>query len=100
MSYTSNRLYFMFLMSLGASSALRRIWLWGCIVMLAVAGVTVLASGYSPTNRTGNDLWFTIGALFGVFGLMGLGIWLIASVIRFVGKNVKDDYRSDRLFER
>jgi hypothetical protein len=98
--YTSNRLTFMLIMSLGASKALRRIWLWGCIAVLIAAYSAIHYSHYSPMDRTGDDFLFMIGIVVGTFGLMGFGLWVIANVIRFFGKHIKDDYQNDELFER
>jgi hypothetical protein len=40
------------------------------------------------------------GGYLGFFaGIGGLGIWLIACVISFFGKQIKDNYRQDKLFD-
>ena len=44
-----------------------------------------------------------IGIFCCVFGIglsfAGLGMWVVASVIAFFGRQLKDDYRNDRLFD-
>lgn len=66
----------------------------------------VLFFGLSPWETSGtiahNHLIQLImfGSYVGFFAsITGLGMWIVACVISFTGKQVKRDYRQDKLFE-
>ena len=104
MSDNSNRLSFMLLMSLAASKRLRRIWLWGSIIII-VASIPIGILGFyvraqSPTAESPLGTSLLIVGLTGFFvSWGGLLLWIHAHIIRFFAKKVKDDYRDDELFE-
>jgi hypothetical protein len=105
MSYTSKRLGFMMVMSLGASKSLRRVWLWCCWILLLVSILAMYAAlpheaAVNVAERNTYQLILYVGFGGVCLSLTGFGYWVVAHVIRFFGKNVKDDYRKDKLFKR
>jgi hypothetical protein len=104
MSYQSNRLHWALLMSLAASRDLRRIWFRGCWVLMAVCLVAFF--GLSPWEVGPSSLKRNLvqivmyGCFLGFFAtISGLGIWLIACVISFFGRQLKEGHRRDTLFD-
>jgi hypothetical protein len=103
-SYQSNRLHWVLLMSLGASCDLRRLWFLGCLGLMAVC--LVMFFGLSPWEVGPSALKSNLAqiVLYGCFlgfcaSVSGLGIWVVACVISFFGRHVKNDYRQGTLFD-
>jgi hypothetical protein len=93
------------LFALAASKDLRRKWLKGGLVFLAIS-VALFAGGaigdsptHSPSTRNFSQLAAWVGFL-GVDAWVGsLLMWVIAHCLRPFGKHVKDDYQRGELFE-
>ena len=106
--YTSNRLWLMTLLALGASESLRRKWFWGCTILLVVSvwflydyiqhEAEILRMPVHIRNR--HDLVMFVAWVGFLTSLGGYFWWIVAHVIRFFGKRVKDDYENDEMFER
>jgi hypothetical protein len=110
-SYTSNRLHFLLLMSLGASKSLRRWWFLGTTILLVLSVwglyyhaqhevAWALAAKARGASADVHQLTFYACWIGFLTSISGYVMWLIAHIIRFFGKHVKDDYRDDKLFER
>jgi Kef-type K+ transport system membrane component KefB len=94
----------MLLMSLGASKRLRGWWLLGSTVITLSSGLPLLAvkggTGLPEHVQNLNGLLGFVAIVLFLWGMTGYGYWVVAHIIRFFGKHVKDDYRNDKIFER
>ena len=90
--------------SLAISTSLRRLWLVGSLGLMIgpalalVFWITVL--GHRIRESDGG-VWFAIVAGFStVWGCWGVGLWINALFIRWMGRKALNDFNDDELFNR
>jgi hypothetical protein len=101
----------MLLMSLGASKSLRRWWLLGTTFLFVLSCLGIYhyslheiewaaAAKARGAESDIHDLWIFVLWIAFLTSLVGYFYWVIAHILRFFGKHVKDDYQDNELFER
>jgi hypothetical protein len=91
---------------LALSKTLRRMWLCGSLIALfAIPGsllwLNASANARHPQSTEAWQAWtLIVSGLSSIWGLWGLGLWMKALFVRWLGRKVQQDYEDDELFDR